>query len=142
MFLKPTNFAKYGSVSIWLNDSIDGTAKQFELYNCYGTNADTLTAFVPVEGEVDMTVSSNIDVQSVTCKDGTEVKVGDNVVATGKMKKYNTTYELNTGCYIVSVNGGTSIEGLKSESTKAGKIFMDGHFMIIKNGRTYSVAGF
>lgn len=102
MFLKPTNFAKYGSVSVWLNDSVGGTLKQFELYNCYGYNGDTLKTWGPnftKEG------TSNVDVTMVGDSIGNEWHVGDYITATGEVKKYvgstSTTYELNTGCHFV-----------------------------------------
>lgn len=96
MFLKPTNFAKYGSVSVWLNDSVDGTLKQFELYNCYGFGGDTLKSFAPfAEG------SSNVDVTEVSDGNGNSWKVGDYVTATGAITLYNGTYELKTGCHFV-----------------------------------------
>lgn len=100
MFLKPTNFTKYGSVSVWLNDTLGGTLKQFELYNCYGFNGDTLKTWGPdftTEG------TSNIDVEMVSDGKGNEWHVGDYISATGEVKKYvgatSTTYELNTGCH-------------------------------------------
>jgi len=102
MFLKPANFQRYGSVSVWLNDSVSGTLKQFELYNCYGFNGDTLKTWGPdftTEG------TSNVDVTMVGDGKGNEWHVGDHISATGQVKKYvgstSTTYELNTGCHFV-----------------------------------------
>lgn len=102
MFLKPNNFAKYGSVSVWLNDSVTGTVKQFELYNCYGFDGDTLRSFEPSTYE-DGAV--NMDVTSVSDGKGNTWSVGDHVKAIGKIKLYNGTYELNTGCHFVPVSG-------------------------------------
>lgn len=144
MFLKPTNFAKYGSVCIWLTDTEGGSAKEFELYNCYGYNADTLSTFVPVEGEVDLTISQNTDVKSVTGRNGVSYKLGDYVIAKGKITKYNTTYELNTGCFIVNNPAAESIEAVEAEkkAAKTCKVMQNGEFFIIKNGKTYNAAGF
>jgi len=97
MFLKPTNFATHGSVSIWLTEEEGGTTKEFQLYNCYGLDGDTLTAFSP-----EATGNKSVDVTTVsssTCS----FSVGDYVEATGKIKKYNSTYELNTGCYLTKI---------------------------------------
>lgn len=104
MFLKPTNFAKYGSVSIWLNDTANGVAKQFELYNCYGINGDTLATFGP---DYNTTGTSNIDVETITSRDGSTFKLGDYITAKGKIKFYNGTYELNTGCYLTAIVAST-----------------------------------
>ena len=97
MFLKPNNFNKYGSVSVWLNDTVGGTAKIFELYNCYGLNGDTLSSFTTDVADPDP--ATNIDVTSVTDRSGNTYAVGNFVVAKGAITKYNTTYELKTGCY-------------------------------------------
>ena len=97
MFLKPNNFSKYGSVSVWLNDTVGGTAKIFELYNCYGLNGDTLASYTTDVANPDP--ATNIDVTSVTDRSGNTFAVGNFVVAKGAITKYNTTYELKTGCY-------------------------------------------
>jgi len=142
MFLKPTSFTRYGSVCIWLAENEGSEAKEFELYNCYGINADTLATYVPADGsEIDPTISTNINVTCVTDRNGVTYTVGAKVVAEGKMKKYNTTYELNTGCYIVSINNSTAIEGIKSEAIKSGKIMKGGKLYIISNGSTYDASG-
>lgn len=142
MFLKPTSFTRYGSVCIWLAENEGSEAQEFELYNCYGINADTLATYVPADGsEVDPTISTNINVSSVTDRNGVTYTVGAKVVAEGKMKKYNTTYELNTGCYIVSISNSTAIEGIKSEAIKSGKIMKGGKLYIISNGNTYDASG-
>lgn len=140
MFLKPSNFSKYGSVNVWLTDTINGTAHEFELFNCYGYNADTLATFVPKEGEMDLSITTNTDVTSVTGRGGVTYSVGDYVIAKGKITLYNTTYELNTGCYIIS--GSTAIEAVEAENeAKTAKVMKDGKFCIIKNGKAYNAAG-
>lgn len=138
MFLKPANFAKYGSVCIWLTDTIGGTAKEFELYNCYGFMADTLQTWGP---DYTTTGTTNIDVQYVQ-DHNYKYSVGNLIVAKGLIKKYNGTYELNTGCFIVE--GGeeivTAIEMNVAEQ-KAVKLIENGKVVIIKNGVKYNVLG-
>ena len=97
MFLKPNNFNKYGSVSVWLNDTVGGTAKVFELFNCYGLNGDTLARYTTDVADPDP--ATNIDVTSVTDRSGNTFAVGNFVVAKGAITLYNTTYELKQGCY-------------------------------------------
>jgi len=140
MFLKPANFAKYGSVCIWLTDTIGGTAKEFELYNCYGIQGDTLASFGP---DFTTTGSSNIDVQYVVGRDGTKVSLGNKVVAAGKIKKYNSTYELNSGCYLVSVDTTTTaIEEIKSMNKKfEGKALINKQVVIRRNNKSYNLNG-
>lgn len=139
MFLKPTNFMKYGSVSIWLTDTLGGSAKEFELYNCYGMMGDTLATWGPNFVE---TGTQNIDVESVTGRHGIEFKLGDKIVATGKFKFYNGTYELNTGCYIVEGGAATGITTLAAEkAAKDGKFLEKNDIVIVKNGKRYNVLG-
>ena len=97
MFLKPNNFNKYGSVSVWLNDTVGGTATVFELYNCYGLNGDTLASYTTDVADPDP--ATNIDVTSVTDRSGNTYAIGNYVVAKGAITKFNTTYELKQGCY-------------------------------------------
>lgn len=97
MFLKPSNFEKFGSVCVWLTDTKGGSAKEFELYNCYGLNEDKFTSFSP-----DATGDKNVDVTSVSTATYS-LNVGDYVEATGAFKLFNTTYELNTGCYLTKI---------------------------------------
>lgn len=99
MFLKPINFAKYGSVSVWLTDEEGGEAKEFELYNCYSYNGDTLVYFGP---DFNLDGNSSIDVDTVVDGNGVMFVVGSYVEAVGAIKLYNTTYELNTGCYFTA----------------------------------------
>ena len=63
-------------------------------------NADTFRTSDPA---YDATSESWKQFQSVTDGNGVEVAVGDTVEAFGKFKLYNTTYELNTGCYITNI---------------------------------------
>ena len=96
---KGKNFAKYGSANIYVADAT-GAEGAFEFYNCYSMNADTFRTSDPA---YDATSESWKQFQSVTDGNGVEVAVGDTVEAFGKFKLYNTTYELNTGCYITNI---------------------------------------
>lgn len=97
MEFKGTNFKKYGSVNIYVADA-EGNEGEFEFYNCYSLQADTFRTSDP---EYDPSSTKWASFESVTDGNGVTVKVGDEVVAQGKFKKYNSTYELNTGCYLI-----------------------------------------
>lgn len=103
MFLKPSNFEKYGSVCVWLTDTKGGSAKELELYNCFGLNEDKFTSFSP-----DATGDKNVDVTTVSTETYS-LNVGDYVEATGAFKLFNTTYELNTGCYLTKIGSDTPV---------------------------------
>lgn len=96
---KGTNFSRYGSANIYVADAT-GAEGSFEFYNCYSLLADTFRTSDPA---YDATSSSWTQFQSVTDGNGVTVHVGDTVIAEGKYKKYNTTYELNTGCYLIDI---------------------------------------
>ncbi len=146
MFLKPTNFTKHGSVTIWLTDTVGGSAHEFELYNCYGMNGDTLATWGPNFVEIG---TSNIDVEYVVGRDNTQFKIGDKIVAKGEFKLYvnsktgEKTYELNTGCYIVE--GGAPATGITTlaaeKAVKDGKYFEKDRVVIVKEGKRYNVLG-
>ena len=99
MEFKGKNFAKYGSVNIYVADAT-GAEGEFEFYNCYSLEADTFRASVP---DYDATSTAWAQFTKVTDGNGVEVMVGDTVIAFGKYKLYNTTYELNTDCYLVDI---------------------------------------
>ena len=100
MDIKPTNFVKYGSVNIYLADAT-GAAGEFELYNCYSLEKDT---FATTDPTFDATSTSWLSLTAATDRNGKTVNVGDTVIGYGKIVLYNnTTYELNTGCYLTSV---------------------------------------
>lgn len=95
MEFKPSNFTRYGSVNIYVTDT-EGNV--FEFYNCYSLGADTFKTCAP---EPDSWTSTTWhQVAYMYDRHGNQINVGDSVVARGKFKKYNTTYELNTGCYL------------------------------------------
>ena len=99
MDIKPANFVKYGSVNIYLADAT-GAAGEFELYNCYSLEKDT---FATTDPTFDATSTSWLSLTAATDRNGKTVNVGDTVIGYGKITLYNTTYELNTGCYLTSV---------------------------------------
>lgn len=99
MDIKPTNFVKYGSVNIYLADAT-GAAGEFELYNCYSLEKDT---FATTDPTFDATSTSWLSLTAATDRNGKTVNVGDTVIGYGKITLYNSTYELNTGCYLTSV---------------------------------------
>ncbi len=140
MFLKPTNFAKYGSVNIWLTDTKNGAEKEFELFNCYGLMGDTLATWGPNFVE---SGSSNLDVEYVIGRDNMKFSVGDLIVAKGAFKLYNTTYELNTGCYIVE--GGEEVTGIASladeKAQKNGKFLKSNVVTVVRNGKHFNLMG-
>lgn len=109
MEFKGKNFAKYGSVNIYVKDAT-GAEGEFEFYNCYSLEADTFKASVPA---YDATSTAWAEFKEVSDGNGVAVHVGDTVIAFGKYKLYNTTYELNTGCYLVDIKHAaeTPVEG-------------------------------
>ncbi|MBQ2608486.1 MAG: fibronectin type III domain-containing protein [Paludibacteraceae bacterium] len=109
MEFKGKNFAKYGSVNIYVKDAT-GAEGEFEFFNCYSLEADTFKASVPA---YDATSTAWAEFKEVSDGNGVAVHVGDTVIAFGKYKLYNTTYELNTGCYLVDIKHAaeTPVEG-------------------------------
>lgn len=99
MEFKGKNFANYGSVNIYVAD-VTGAEGEFEFYNCYSLEADTFRASVP---EYDAASTAWAQFTEVTDGNGVTVHVGDTIVAFGKYKLFNTTHELNTGCYITEL---------------------------------------
>lgn len=99
MEFKGKNFAKYGSVNIYVAD-VTGAEGEFEFFNCYSLEADTFRASVP---EYDAASTAWEKFTEVTDGNGVTVHVGDTIVAFGKYKLFNTTHELNTGCYITEL---------------------------------------
>lgn len=96
---KGRNFARYGSANIYVND-ITGAEGSFEFYNCYSLEADTFRTSVPA---YDANSTAWAQFTQVTDGNGITIYVGDTVIGTGKYTLYNTTHELNTGCYISSI---------------------------------------
>lgn len=109
MEFKGKNFAKYGSVNIYVKDAT-GAEGEFEFFNCYSLEADTFKASVPA---YDATSTAWAEFKEVSDGNGVAVHVGDTVIAFGKYKLYNSTHELNTGCYLVDIKHAaeTPVEG-------------------------------
>ena len=99
MEFKGKNFAKYGSVNIYVADAT-GAEGEFEFYNCYSLNADTFRTSTP---DYDETSTAWAQFREVVDGNGNAIHVGDTVEAFGKYKLFNATHELNTGCYLVDV---------------------------------------
>jgi len=99
MEFKGKNFAKYGSVNIYVADAT-GAEGEFEFYNCYSLAADTFRTSVP---DYDPNSTDWAQFTKVVDGNGVEVMVGDTVIAFGKYKLYNTTHELNTGCNLINI---------------------------------------
>lgn len=99
MEFKGANFAKYGSVNIYVADATDAEG-EFEFYNCYSLNADTFRTSIP---NYDPTDKNWAQYNEVADENGNTIHVGDTVIAFGKYKLYNSVHELNTGCYLVDI---------------------------------------
>lgn len=86
---KSSKFDTYKSVSFYVSDGVN----EVEFYNCYTINKDSFATY-------DFT-----DENTAVCIDkaGREFHIGDTVIATGKATLYNTTYELNTGCFVLEL---------------------------------------
>lgn len=106
MEIKGKNFAKYGSVNIYVADAT-GAEGEFEYYNCYSLEADTFRATVP---EYDPNGNEWIQLEEASDANGNAIHVGDTVIALGKYKLFNEKHELNTGCYLVDIKHATPIE--------------------------------
>lgn len=99
MEFKGKNFAKFGSVNIYVADAT-GAEGAFEFYNCYSLNADTFRTSDPAY-DAESTAWAEFD--EVADENGNAIHVGDTVIAFGKYKLYNETHELNTGCYLTEI---------------------------------------
>ena len=99
MEFKGANFAKYGSVNIYVADAT-GAEGEFEFFNCYSLNADTFRTSIPNYDPADKNWAQFNEVADAN---GNAIHVGDTVIAFGKYKLFNSTHELNTGCYLVDI---------------------------------------
>jgi hypothetical protein len=99
MEFKGKNFAKYGSVNIYVSDATDAEG-EFEFYNCYSLEADTFRTSTPA---YDPESTAWAQFREVVDGNGNAIHVGDTVIAFGKYKLYNSVHELNTGCYLVDI---------------------------------------
>lgn len=99
MEFKGANFAKYGSVNIYVADATDAEG-EFEFYNCYSLEADTFRTSTPA---YDPESTAWAQFREVVDGNGNAIHVGDTVIAFGKYKLFNSVHELNTGCYLVDI---------------------------------------
>lgn len=143
MEMKGKNFAKYGSVNIYVADA-NGAEGQFEFFNCYSLAADTFRTTVPA---YDASATTFADVTEVTDNNGLTIHVGDTVIAHGNYTYYTQTsmHELKQGCYLVYAKAPgapypTDIDNTAAEQ-KAIKLIENGQLFIIKNGVRYDAQG-
>lgn len=99
MEFKGKNFAKFGSVNIYVADAT-GAEGAFEFYNCYSLNADTFRTSDPA---YDPESTAWVEYDEVADENGNAIHIGDTVIAFGKYKLYNETHELNQGCYLTEI---------------------------------------
>ena len=100
MQIKGANFAKYGSVNIYVKDAT-GAEGEFEFFNCFSFNADTFKTTLPA---YDVDSKTFVDIKAVADTKGNQIRLGDTIVAFGKYELYNSTHELQTGCYLTKHN--------------------------------------
>ena len=143
MEMKGKNFAKYGSVNIYVADAT-GAEGEFEFFNCYSLAADTFKTTVPA---YDASATAFANVTEVTDKNGLTIHVGDTVIAHGNYTYYTQTsmHALKTGCYLVYAKTPgapypTDIDNTAAEQ-KAIKLIENGQLFIIKNGVRYDAQG-
>lgn len=105
---KGSNFATYGSVTIYATDAT-GAEGTFTFYNCYSLEADTFRTSNPA---FDASNKNNAFFNSVTDGNGVSVWVGDTVIAEGKYNYYakNAAHQLNQGCYLTEIIAGPRVE--------------------------------
>jgi hypothetical protein len=116
-----TPFKDYKELNIYISDDgIEEKTNSFEAFNCKDLeNKDFASADV--------------------------VNVGDKVVVYGKLTKYNSTYELDRGCYLYSIEkNATGISSVKA-SQKSSVLYnlsgqrVNGSYkgVVISNGKKY-----
>ena len=107
---------QYRNVTIRFND---GTNSMLA-YNCFGLNRDS--------------IMSQADLDNL-------VKIGDDIIVIGTLTKHSNLYELNSRCWLYSVNTNTAIDNATIENEKAEKFFRNGVLYIRRNGVEYTVMG-
>ena len=112
MAAKGKNFATYGSLKIYVKDAT-GAEGEFQFFNCASLNEAKFETTVPA---YDATSEQWADFTSVTDADGHTLKVGDTIVAKGKYELYNSTYELQQGCFLTSIVPGEGAPEPESEA--------------------------
>ena len=139
--IKGKNFASYGSACIYVADA-NNEAGEFEFYNCYAVGSAKFTTTDPA---YDATSTAWAQLTEVATADGYAIHVGDTVIAQGKYKLYNTTYELDQNCFIIyskapDAEFPTAIDNTNIDA-KVVKFFENGQLIIIKNGVRYNAQG-
>lgn len=99
MAAKGKNFATYGTLKIYVKDAT-GAEGEFQFFNCASLNEAKFETTVPA---YDATSDQWADFTSVTDADGHTLRVGDTIVAKGTYELYNSTYELQQGCFLVDI---------------------------------------
>lgn len=112
MAAKGSNFATYGSLKIYVKDATGATG-EFQLFNCMSLENAKFTTTTPA---YDATSTQWADFTSVTDANGNELNVGDTVIAFGKYELYNSTYELQQGCFLTSIVPGEGAPEPESEA--------------------------
>ena len=99
MTAKGSNFATYGSLTIYVKDATGGEG-EFQFFNSQALNNVKFTATTPAYDPESTTV---VEFTSATDANNVKLAVGDTVIGFGPYKLYNTTHELNQGCYLVDI---------------------------------------
>ena len=142
MEFKGKNFAKYGSVNIYVADAT-GAEGEFEFFNCYSLDADTFRTSTPA---YDAESTAWAQFNEVVDGNGNAIHVGDTVIAFGKYKLYNSTHELNTGCYLVDIKHAPQVPAEDiNVNMSEGLVFNDyvaaaGWWQIYGDNEQYSVS--
>lgn len=139
--IKGSTFETYHNAMIYVKDATD-EEKEFEYYNCFSYGGANFTATYPAYSTEQTSVT---EFESVTDVNGVTFSVGDEVIARGKYTKYNDTYELATGCFLVyakspGANWPTSVDNTV-DGKKAVKFIENGQLFIELNGHIYNVQG-
>lgn len=138
--IKGKNFAKYGSACIYLSDA-EGGEGTVELFNCFSLEADTFKTTSPV---YDSSSSAWTQHTAVTDVNDVTVNVGDTIYATGNYNYYNSTCQLNQGCYLLYIiPAESSSEGIEETLAegKAVKVFRNGQVVILKKDQEFNTLG-
>ena len=123
MQIKGKNFANYGSACIYVKDATDAEG-EFEFYNCYSFEGAKFTSTIPA---YDATSTAWADLTKLADANGNEIRLGDTIVAFGKYKLFNSTYELNTGCYIVDIKSAPVAPAQDINVNMSEGLFYDDH---------------
>jgi hypothetical protein len=144
MEIKGKNFAKYGSVNIFVADAT-GAEGEFEFYNCYSIDADTFRTSAPA---YDATSTEVIQLREAADANGNAIHVGDTVIAFGKYQLYNTMHELKTGCYLVDIKSApvepiepdTIVIDIESEVVYVDQVADEGWWQFMAENDEYEIS--